>query len=106
MERAPPAVAKAIRVARHRRKVATGGSKRVEVTIPARDAPLIKAAAGVLRAGGDGANSVREALQSLASPPTARTGKDLVAFLRASPLAEVELEIERDRTTGRSIELG
>lgn len=93
------------RLARHRLKTAATGSRRVEVVIPAADAPLIKAVAGVLRSGGAEAARVRAQLQPLASPGKARTGAELVAFLRASPLVGADLDLERDRSTGRTIEL-
>ena len=85
--------------------MAVGGAQRVEVTVPSRDAPLVKAVAGVLRSGGEEARLIRRALQPMLRIPRARTGAELVAFLRASPLAETELPIERDRSSGRSAEL-
>ena len=94
------------RIARHRKRVATSGAKRVEVTVPSRDAPLVKAIAGALRSGGEEAKLIRESLQPLLSVPRARSGPELVAFLRASPLVGTELQVERDRSTGRSADLG
>ncbi len=95
----------ASRVARHRKKVATSDAKRVEVTVPSRDAPLVKAIAGALRSDGREAALIRQSLQPMLTAPRARTGAELVAFLRASPLTDTELPIERDRSTGRSAEL-
>ena len=106
MKRAQQATKKTSRVARCRKKIAASGAKRVEVTVPSHDAPLVKAMAGVLRLGGEDANRIRKSLQSLLSAPKARTGKELMAFLRASPLVETELQIERDLTTGRCADLG
>ena len=97
---------KTSRVARHRKKVATGGSKRVEVTVPSLDAPLLKAIAGALRSGSEEAERIREALKPMLSMPKAKTGQELVAFFRASPLVGVELQAERDRSTGRAADLG
>lgn len=94
----------ASRVTRHRKAVSATGGKRVEVTVPADDAMLIKAVAGVLRSGGAGARQVRETLHPMLSDSKARTGKELVEFLRKSPLARTELDIERDRSTGRTVE--
>ena len=94
------------RVIRHRKRIATSGARRVEVTVPARDAPLVKAIAGALRSNGEEAEFIRRSLQPMLTTPMARTGSELVAFLRASPLTETELSIERDRTNGRSAELG
>ena len=96
----------AARVSRHRKRVATSGARRVEVTVPFGDAPLVKAIAGALRSDGEEAELIRRSLQPVLATPRARTGSELVSFLRASPLTEVELPIERDRSTGRSAELG
>ena len=96
----------ASRVSRHRRRVATSGAKRVEVTVPSRDAPLVKAIAAALRSDGQEAQVIRHSLQPMLTAPKAKTGAELVAFLRASPLSEAELTSERDRSTGRSAELG
>ena len=93
------------RVARHRAKTAAQGSRRVEVTVAARDAGLIKAVAGALRAGGEDAKRAREALASMAPIEPVRTGAELVAFFRASPLVGEELMVERDQSTGRCVDL-
>ena len=89
------------RVVRHRAKVAAQGARRVEVTVPAQDVGLVKAVAGVLRTGGDEARRVRDALASLTTLEPARTGAELLTFLRASPLVGEDLTIERDPTPGR-----
>ena len=106
MEHAKRTTRKMSRVARHRKKVATGGAKRVEVTVPSRDATLVKAIAGALRSDGEEAKRIREALQPMLSVPRAKTGSELVAFFRASPLVGADLQIERDRSTGRAVDLG
>lgn len=93
------------RVDRHRVKLAAEGSKRVEVTVPARDARLVKAIAGALRSGGEDARRIRESLQPMFAAPKAKTGPELVAFFRASPLAGADLQVERDRSTGRDADL-
>jgi len=97
---------KTSRILRHRKKVAVGGSKRVEVTVPARDAPLVKAIAGALRSSGVEARRIRESLQPLLSTPRAKTGQELVAFFRTSPLADSDIQIERDPSVGRAVDLG
>ncbi|MFC3228390.1 hypothetical protein ACFOGJ_14195 [Marinibaculum pumilum] len=94
------------RVARHRTRVAAGGSKRVEVTVPSGDARLLKAVAGALRAGGKDAERIRDALGPIVSAAKAVTGSELVAFFRRSPLVGADLETERDGSTGRSADLG
>ena len=92
-------------VMRHRVRAVAEGLRRVEVTVPANDTGLVKAVAGILRAGGDEASRVREALASMTAIEPARTGAELLAFLRASPLVGADLTIERDRTTGRAVDL-
>ena len=104
MKQADLKTQKASRIARHRKKVATSGAKRVEVTVPSRDAPLVKAIAGALRSDGEEAKHIRQALQPMLAVPRAKSGSELVAFLRASPLTSAELPTERDRSTGRSAE--
>ena len=47
---------------------------------------------------------VRDALASLTVVEPARTGVELPAFLRASPLVGEDLTIERDRTPGRVVD--
>jgi len=69
--------------------------------VPARDAPLVKAVAGAFRSGGAEAERVREILKPLVPPAQALIGAELVAFLRASPLAGAELIFERDQSSGR-----
>lgn len=93
------------RVARHRNRVAASGSKRVEVTVPSRDTALVKAIAGALRSGGEDAKRIRDSLQPIVSSSKAKTGPELVAFFRRSPLVGSELQIERDASTGRPAEL-
>lgn len=95
----------ASRVSRHRKRMATAGAKRVEVTVPLQDAPLVKAIASALRSGDEDAELIRRTLQPRLTAPRAKTGAELVAFFRASPLTDAELKIERDRSTGRSADL-
>jgi len=95
----------ASRVSRHRKRISTGGAKRVEVTVPLQDAPLVKAIAGALRSGGEEAELIRRSLHQRLTAPTAKTGAELVAFLRASPLTDADFATERDHSTGRSADL-
>ena len=71
----------------------------------ARDVGLIKAVSGALRAGGKDAQRVRAALASMTPIEPVRTGAELVAFFRTSPLVGEELMIERDQSTGRWVDL-
>lgn len=93
------------RVARHRIKAAAAGMSRVEVSVPSEDVGLVKAVAGTLRRGGTAAAELRETLAPTVSPPPVKTGAELVAFLRASPLRDADLVVERDRSPGRPVDL-
>jgi len=93
------------RVALHRTKVVASGSRRVEVTVPKRDAALIKSIAESLRSGGKRAELVRESLKPIVATAKSRSGSELVAFFRASPLVQEELDVTRDRSTGRTVDL-
>lgn len=106
MKPANPKTRGASRVSRHRKRTASSGARRVEVTVPSRDAPLVKAIAGALRSDGVEAELIRQSLHPVLTAPKARTGAELVAFLRASPLTETELSVERDRSAGHAADLG
>jgi len=93
------------RVALHRTKVAASGSRRVEVTVPNRDAALVKSIAESLRSGGKRAELIRESLKPIVSTTKARNGAELVAFFRSSPLVQNELDISRDQSKGRVVDL-
>ncbi len=103
-KRSPHSTAKA-RVARHRAKAAAAGTVRVEVSAPLEDAGLVKAVAGTLRQGGTAATELRETLALAMSSSRAKTGAELVAFLRSSPLRDANLVVERDRSPGRPVDL-
>lgn len=90
-------------MAQHRRKVAASGVARVEVTVPASDASLVRDLAAMLRAGGEGALRVRESVRPLIRPRAAVSGEELIAFFRASRLVGETLVFERDRSEGRPI---
>lgn len=91
------------RVKAYRNRLQNQGVKRVEVRIPAQDVPLVHGIAGILRAGGDEARTLREQIHHATSDDQQATGKDLVAFFRASPLKDVTLDLERDTATSRTI---
>ena len=93
------------RVIQYRARVSAQGLRRVEVTVPANDARLVKEVASVLRAGGDEAGMVREAFAAMTAIEPVRTGAELVAFLRASPLVGQDLAIERDQMMDRTADL-
>lgn len=94
-----------VRVARHRAKATAQGARRIEVTVPTRDAWAIKAVASILREGGKNAKKVRKAITSMTPVRPARTGVELVDFFRSSPFVGEDIVIERDRSTGRQIDL-
>ena len=93
------------RVAQYRSRASAKGSKRVEVTVLNRDAMPVKAIAGALRRGGEKVKRVRESVQTLVSVPKHKTGAELVAFFRSSPLVGTELPLEPDRSSGRTVDL-
>jgi hypothetical protein len=95
----------AARLARHRRRTENAGLKRLEVSIPASDAKLVRELAAALRAGGKRARQLRDSLAPIAAAGRARSGAELVAFFRASPLVGEDLAVERDRSPGRKIDL-
>lgn len=66
----------------------------------------IAAIAGALHSGGEEAQRLRDSLQPILSVPKAKSGRELVAFFRASPLVEAELPVERERAPGRAADLG
>lgn len=105
MENRPVHRTSSARVARHRIKAAAAGTARVEVSVPSEDVGLVKALAGTLRRGGAAAVAVRETLAPALSPARANTGAELVAFLTASPLRDVDFVVERDRSSGRPVDL-
>ncbi len=90
------------RVTRHRRKLDKQGAKRLEVVVPKDDADLIKAVAAKLRSGGADADNLRLQTARLVELPEVRTGDDLFAmFQRADGLGD-EIDIARDRSSGRT----
>lgn len=93
------------RVARHRRHLASQGKRRLEVTVTEEDATLLKDLAAALGRRDSRARELRRALAPLLYDDIARTGSELVAFFQASPLRGEELDLERDKTVGRDVEL-
>lgn len=91
------------RVREYRNRLSDRGIKRIEVTIPAEDAPLIHSIASILRSGGNEAQLLREQMEQATGDKLQNTGKDLIEFFRNSPLADVAVELERDKATSRTI---
>lgn len=90
-----------VRVKRHRDRLERGGKSRLEIVVPTSDAQLLRTVARHLRADADTANAIRTALSSVLDSERAQSGKDLLAFFRASPLVGVDLHILRDKNPGR-----
>jgi hypothetical protein len=93
------------RTARYRRRQALRGAMRIEVTIPARDVELIRRLATNLRDGGERAERLRTAINAEFGFQPAQTGDELLAFFRSSPLKGEEVSFQRDRSSGRPIDL-
>ena len=93
------------RVQQHRGRLAASGLRRMEVAVPAKDAPLLRRVAALLRAGGARAEQLREQLAPAVGTAPARSGEELVAFFRASPLVGEDIRAQRDRSPGRAVDL-
>ena len=105
-------ITKTQRVAKSGHRTVRNGLRRIEVTVPDADAPLIRELAAVLRQGGTTAwtakDSLNSALEQKPVPPSdIRTGADLLAFFDRSPLRGLDLDLDRDREldTGRPVDL-
>ena len=79
--------------------------RRVEVTVPAEDVVLIRRLASELRARGETADHLRASIGEAVGFRPARTGEELLAFFRSSPLVGEDISFERDRSSGRPLEL-
>lgn len=93
------------RVQRHRGRLAATGLRRLEVAVPVDDAPLLRRVAAVLRAGGQRAEQLKRQLTPAVGTAPARNGEEVVAFFRASPFVGEDIQIERDRSPGRPVDL-
>jgi hypothetical protein len=93
------------RVRHHRGRRVASGIQRVELSIPDGDVSLVRRLAATLREGGAPAERLRAYLVTAVGAEPARTGAELVAFFRNSPLVGEVIEIERDRSQGRPVEL-
>jgi len=93
------------RIALHRRKNRREGMTRLEVTVPRHDAGLIRGAAQTLREGGNRALRLREQLSTTGKAAPARNAKELLAFFQNSPLAKDDIDLTRDRSSARDVDL-
>ena len=95
-------------VANHRRRLGERGLARYEVRGLEQDRQLVRQLAKRLAKNDAEAEHLRrEITQKVAdeAPLELRTGKDIWDALRRSPLVGLDLDIEREFTTGRDIEL-
>jgi hypothetical protein len=92
------------RIAVHRKRRVAAGIRRIEVAVPAADAPLVRQMAAALRDGGADAMRLRSRLTTeLPAAPT--PAGSLVDFLQSSPLRGLDLDDVRDRSLGRDVDL-
>ncbi len=91
-------------VVKNRRTMRGRGLARYEVRGPAKDRELVRAVAKIL-AGGDEAAKALRALLELETAPPPMTGKQIVEWLRASPLADFDWYTKRSFDPGRKIDL-
>jgi hypothetical protein len=94
------------RTAAHRCRLRTRGMRQIDVIVPEVDAMLLRRVAAVLRDGGEAAERLRRAVEQAGPNRPAASGAELVAFFRSSPLLGEDLTDERDRSSGRPLDLG
>ncbi len=87
-----------------RARLAQRGLVRFEVMAPEADRELVRALAKCLADGGSAADEARVAVAALVGAPPPSTG-GILAALRASPLVGADLDVERERTAGRVVDL-
>jgi len=92
-------------VENHRRRLGERGLARYEVRGLAKDKALVREFAKRLAANDTEAERLRETVAQKVSDKWPRTGKDIWEALRRSPLVGLDLDIEREFTTGRDVDL-
>lgn len=90
-------------VVKNRRTMSARGLARYEVRGLAKDRELVRSVAKKLASDDDAAKALRAELERQTRPPL--TGKAIVEWLRASPLAEVDWYTKRPFDPGRKIDL-
>ena len=90
-------------VANHRRRLTERGLARYEVRGRAQDKELVRSIAKRLAENNPEAERLRNELAGLHSNPEVRGG--FLKWIRSSPLVGLDLDIEREITTGRDIDL-
>jgi hypothetical protein len=92
-------------VASHRQRLKQRGFARYEVRGLAADKELVRKFAQRLAANDAEAERLRQEMAREVAPQEFRTGKDIWDALRRSPAVGLDLDIEREFTTGRDVEL-
>ncbi|MBY0337124.1 MAG: hypothetical protein K2X11_10950 [Acetobacteraceae bacterium] len=87
------------RLSKHRATLAQRGLKRIEFRATPEDAKILRSVAAMLT-DPERARSLRGFLELQEAAET----RSLIDYLRASPLPEIDLDIERDRSPMRDIE--
>ncbi|MCJ2129677.1 hypothetical protein [Methylobacterium sp. E-045] len=88
----------------YRLRLTQRGIARFEVAARETDRPLIRSIARRLTEDGPDAARIRTALTDALQNPPEKTG-GILAALRRSPLVGSDLELNRDKGTGRGIDL-
>jgi hypothetical protein len=91
-------------VVKNRRTMTARGLARYEVRGLAKDRELVRSVAKALAAGDDAAKKLR-AIISQGLAPQGMTGRDIVEWLRSSPLVGVDWYAGRPFDPGRKIDL-
>jgi hypothetical protein len=92
-------------VENHRRRMNERGMARYEVRGLAKDKALVREFAKRLATNDAEAERLRESVAQKVANERPRTGKDIWDALRRSPLVGLDLDIEREFTTGRDVDL-
>ena len=95
------------RMALYRRKAKRAGRERLEVSLPTRDAELIRYAVNRIREGGDAAEQMRSMLEQIKQPQAviAQSTEELYGLFRRSPFVGLGLAFERDKSLPPAVDL-
>jgi hypothetical protein len=89
----------------HRRRRREGGMVRVEVQVPAIDAPILRDLAAILRSKSDAAQAMRNQLRSVVAKPRADSVFDIFGSDLPGEYFEGVFNQSRQRDTPRDVEL-
>ncbi|KAA9131296.1 hypothetical protein F3N42_08190 [Marinihelvus fidelis] len=93
-----PAQKKAVE--RHRKKLASEGVLRLEVSVPKDDRDRVRELAKALREGGPRAERLRSAIQNILDFDGPYS---FIEFLQSAPFEDLDLEVERQKDPPRDI---